>query len=361
VRSTGSSAARWIDVRADDRDPVHEGYLRAVECFSGARDTGVPMSSGTFLIADRRVAVTIAGPALASAFTSPWTHLRDDGTDGRDADLRVDLWHERETQVAPPDVDDGIDLASRFPFRPSADDRFLAHRQPETRVWLDRKTRHLVGAVRDVDRRALYEAGRPIELQILVWLRDAGVPLVHASFVALDGRGALIVGRSGSGKSTLAARCVAEGFQFLSDDKIAVTRSDAGFTGHSLTSSLHVDRGTLRRVPALAPHATAPSLALDDKFRIAVEQWSPGRLARSARISAVIVPSLEAGAGGGGIRPVSKRDALLALSLSTLLSLPIAANRSLASLGDLIERVPAFRIDLNPEADSVARVASTLV
>jgi hypothetical protein len=339
-------------------DPVRDGYAAAVEQFDRARRAGAPMTVRRFDIADRRVVLRVVGPHLADAFTAPWSHL-ESTDEGGPADLHIDLWHARETGIAPVDTGDGIDAASRFPFRASTDDRILAARQLQTSVWFDRAAAHLVGVVMDVDRRALYETARPVELPILVWLRDQGVPLVHAAFVAHDGRGVLILGRSGSGKSTLAARCVAEGWTFLGDDKLALSSAGDGFVGHSLTSSLHVDGNTLVRVPVLAPYAVAPSLAVDDKSHVPVGRWAPGQLARSAAVSALVIPRFEL-EGADGVRPAGRRDALLALSLSTLLSLPIAARRSLDSLGSLAERVPAFVVSLKPDDGVVQRVASVL-
>lgn len=47
--------------------------------------------------------------------------------------------------------------------------------------------------------------------------------VLHASCVALDGRGLLILGPSGSGKSTLAIHLVALGASLVSDDQTRVT------------------------------------------------------------------------------------------------------------------------------------------
>lgn len=47
---------------------------------------------------------------------------------------------------------------------------------------------------------------------------------VHASTVAIDGRGVLITGRSGSGKSDLALRLLDRGFALVSDDQTLVRR-----------------------------------------------------------------------------------------------------------------------------------------
>lgn len=51
----------------------------------------------------------------------------------------------------------------------------------------------------------------------------APLPPVHASCVAIDGRGVLIAGPSGSGKSDLALRLIATGAVLVSDDYTALT------------------------------------------------------------------------------------------------------------------------------------------
>jgi HPr kinase/phosphorylase len=50
----------------------------------------------------------------------------------------------------------------------------------------------------------------------------SGRLLIHASAVALDGRGVLICGASGAGKSTLALEVMAMGAVLISDDGVSV-------------------------------------------------------------------------------------------------------------------------------------------
>ena len=54
---------------------------------------------------------------------------------------------------------------------------------------------------------------------------------VHASCVAIGGRGILIAGRSGSGKSDLALRLVDRGAALVSDDYTLVTRAGDRLVG----------------------------------------------------------------------------------------------------------------------------------
>lgn len=48
---------------------------------------------------------------------------------------------------------------------------------------------------------------------------------VHASAVAVDGRGCLITGRTASGKSTLALELVALGAELVADDRVDIRRT----------------------------------------------------------------------------------------------------------------------------------------
>ena len=58
--------------------------------------------------------------------------------------------------------------------------------------------------------------------------RDPGTINLHASAVALDGRGALLLGASGAGKSGLALRLMALGARLVADDRVLLRRGPEG-------------------------------------------------------------------------------------------------------------------------------------
>ena len=54
-------------------------------------------------------------------------------------------------------------------------------------------------------------------------ISEGGADTIHASAVALDGRGLLILGAAGSGKSALALELMARGARLVSDDQVALS------------------------------------------------------------------------------------------------------------------------------------------
>ena len=56
---------------------------------------------------------------------------------------------------------------------------------------------------------------------------DADLTILHASTVAIAGRGLLILGASGAGKSALALSLIALGAMLVADDRTIVTRRGA--------------------------------------------------------------------------------------------------------------------------------------
>ena len=79
--------------------------------------------------------------------------------------------------------------------------------------------------------------------------------LMHASCVAVSGRGVLITGPSGSGKSSLALALMAQGADLIADDQTELTLQNTLLTAHCppALSGLIEARGVgLLRAPAAA-------------------------------------------------------------------------------------------------------------
>ncbi len=70
-------------------------------------------------------------------------------------------------------------------------------------------------------------------VRVLSAVENQDSAIVHASCVALDGRGLLITGDSGSGKSGLALQLMALGALLVADDRVELKMSGNKVTAHS--------------------------------------------------------------------------------------------------------------------------------
>ncbi len=101
--------------------------------------------------------------------------------------------------------------------------------------------------------------------------------ILHASCVALAGRGLLIAGASGRGKSSLALRMMALGATLVADDRVALHRSgDAVLASAPPAISGLIEARGLGLLHA-DPAGLVPVFALLDLDRDEVERLPPAR------------------------------------------------------------------------------------
>ncbi|MBW4985422.1 HPr kinase/phosphatase C-terminal domain-containing protein [Mameliella sp. CS4] len=113
--------------------------------------------------------------------------------------------------------------------------------------------------------------------------------VLHATSVAVAGRGLMIRGASGSGKSGLALELMARGAQLIADDRTIVTRQGA----HLILSVPRVLAGMIeaRAIGLLyAPHVTGILLVAVLDLNVAERHRLPPN--RSTRLLGVDVPLL---------------------------------------------------------------------
>ena len=340
-----ASGPAVVEPRAGD---AFEAMRSAFQLASRQYD-GPPVER-SYLFAGRAARFRIVGSELAARVHAPLLHLE---TQAAAPDLTVEVWDDEPTEVPAPTESDGIDASSRFPFSVSPDDRFAGHRWPRTLAWLDRRERRMVAVVSGTTLLSNHELGRPLEPLLLVWLRDRGVQLVHASLVSCEGDGVLFLGRSGIGKSTAAVAGLLGGLDFVGDDKVGLLGSGGDFSGHSLGCGAFLDAGQLERFPELASHAVSPRGSRERKWLIVLSRSLPARLAARTTIRALALPAI-APDGSSSLRAASRKEAFLAAALSTVLSLPIDRSRSVDRLAELANHIPAYRVELGTRTDEMA-------
>ncbi len=80
-----------------------------------------------------------------------------------------------------------------------------------------------------------------------------GALLFHAAGVAEGGAGLVVSGFSGAGKSTLALEIMRHGTDFVSNDRVMVSRGDGGLVMTGVAKMPRVNPGTVLHNPSLAP------------------------------------------------------------------------------------------------------------
>ena len=129
-----------------------------------------------------------------------------------------------------------------------------------------------------------------------------GPLILHASAVAFDGRGCLIIGAAGSGKSTLAMEMIAVGGQLVADDRTVVDLVDGALMLDSpaqIAGQIEVRGIGLLSVPHASAHLAlivdldrrAPRLP-PPRFHHLLGQQCPVILAKGIRSSAAAVSVL---------------------------------------------------------------------
>jgi Glycosyl transferase family 2 len=161
--------------------------------------------------------------------------------------------------------------------------------------------------------------------------------VLHAGAVASDDKGILIAGPTGAGKSSLVAWFVANGFDYLSDEVVALTDGETGIVG--LPRALVAKKGADARIAEMAAFRDAPSISTGAATIIRPPQVTEGG---SRRCGLLIFPRFEAGARLG-IQSMSAAQAGLLL-LECNLNARNLPDGGFAATAALARSVPAVSL-----------------
>ena len=276
--------------------------------------------------------------------------------------LTIDLWDERETGIPGPhsaaNHDLGATWAGTGDLSGSSDDRLISHRLPQSVTWLDRKAGHIVGWA-DAKRLSMLERTKPLHRLLSVWYHDHGVHVIHAGLVSQNGRGVLFPGPGEAGKSTAALASVCAGFKYLGDDSLGLaSEHDDSLVGVSLYNSMRLQPDDLVRFPRLLPYAVQPQAnpqhRSEQKCLILLAQVFPLQLERVAPIHALALPRI-VNRATSQIHQATKGEALLRIAPSSMLrALPRPKAHGLDRLAQLVDRVPAYWLEMGRDIDQIA-------
>ena len=303
------------------------------------------------------VRLRVVGAQLAHHIQRTFAHLERDDCGTATHALRIDLWDEADTGVAPPRdmARDPSALTAQIGSGVAtirAGGRVIGYERSTSITWLDRAAGHMIGWRASADRLSVEERSKPIPLVLRIWYYDQDINVIHAGLVATGGYGALIGGRTGAGKSTTALSCLAAGFDYLGDDEIGLERcADGSYIGHSLYNSVRPPRA-LPGEPSVRC-ASPPSLETE-KPLLFVAELEPQRVRRRVPLRALVLPRIAA-TPESRLQPLSRGEALLRLSATALFTPLGLGARAFDRLTHFIASVRFSSLELGRDAASIHR------
>ncbi len=126
----------------------------------------------------------------------------------------------------------------------------------------------------------------PFVKHVFMWAPSHNLLTLHAAAVGIDGHGVLIAGLGGKGKSTLACSCLADGYDFISDDYCLL--SNAGPRAvYPIYTNVLLNPDSLAKLPMFKPFEILPTRR--EKPVFAVEKT---RIQASLPVEAIILPRI---------------------------------------------------------------------
>jgi len=337
----------------NDYQIAYDAMQQAFEKAAGAHFD--KLSETCLVLGGQAVQMRIVGKHLAQRLRLPFCHLetRDLIKPPR---LTINFWDESETGVRCPIGSTVMNDLGSTPVTVarSADDRFVFNKLRQSITCLDRNARHIVGWSANPGQFSLYESGRPLHSPLNVWHFDQDMPIIHAGLVSKDGAGVLLAGSSGAGKTTSALTCLYSGFNYLSEDQVALQQlpSDS-FHGHSLYNSTFLKTDHLERFPLLAPHAIAGIYPDEEKHLVLLAQLFPTRMQSATPIRVVALPRIVKDSPSR-IRAASKAEALLAIAPSSLIVGQLSSGvRGFTKLTQLVKNIPCYWLELGSNMNDI--------
>lgn len=331
--AAGPSLDEWLD-------GISDGF----EAAAGAAEVHeLPLR-----VAERPVRILFAGRPLREELGRAVEHLAARGDAA--PELTVHAWD--SDRVAPPPLPEAEPGTPRGAILYSSDGRrsvayqvglgqLSAYDRQRGRAWFwCRSSRAL----------PFWEPSAPFRQILHWWLGEHGLLLLHGAAVGREDGGLLLVGRGGSGKSTCALVSLAAGLLYAGDDYLAVAPG-AEPRVHGLYCSGKLEPGhskLLRHLPAPGFEGDA---AADEKSIFYLGDGFRPQLSHGFPLRAIVAPVVRGGAPR--LERLGPAQALAALAPSTLLQLVPARQETLSAMAALLERVPAYRLEVGGPVEAL--------
>ena len=128
--------------------------------------------------------------------------------------------------------------------------------------------------------------GHPFVRAVFMWAQRRNLLILHSAAVGIDGHGVLIVGHGGTGKSTLTCTCLADGFDFVSDDYCLLTAMGSHIV-HPVYTDVFLNPDSLAKLPMFKPFEILPMQGEKPSFVVGEAGIKP-----SLAVEAIILPQI---------------------------------------------------------------------
>jgi hypothetical protein len=203
-----------------------------------------------------------------------------------------------------------------------------------------------------------WEMGRPFLLLLKALSKGSGWTPVHAAAVALGGDGVLILGSSNAGKTSTALACVDAGWRYVGDDCVLLAAHPPRAASLFVTARVRADMVARLRTAQTATERTSTDSG-ELRAEIDITRFAGAEIG-DADIKAIVLP-VRSGAAKPSFAPMSRVLALRALSATTHVMLPGAEVAAHQVLGDVIGKVPCYRVDLGPDVETIPHILAEVL
>lgn len=182
--------------------------------------------------------------------------------------------------------------------------------------------------------------------------------VLHGAAAASGGAAVALCAPTESGKSTLVTALVRAGFDYLTDEFLAINPDDLRV--HPVPKAIALDPGSWPLFPELAP-ALEPAAAAYAmcQWQVLVQGWRPDQvISAPVPLRHLVLPRYVPGAGTR-LLPLSRADALIACAGQTF-GWPRHPERYLTILGNLIRGVCCHRLEFGDLGTAVEVVSGLL-
>jgi hypothetical protein len=367
-----ATQATGTDLADSYFEQLGERFDRAAAAVGGAGRLDLEMAGVP-------VRLRYAGEGLREVLLAPFEHLA--APLAGDPDLTISLFDTAASGIEPPPP------LWEPPAAPPGTNPIARLRSEHACVLAAAGSRALTAAAPDAGIAVFHlpdasaipasERAAPIRGALQLLMAARGRLMTHAAAVGRAGRGVLLVGRGGSGKSTLALSCAIAGMEIVADDYLLLEPDS--LTAHAMQSTAKLTEDSAERL-AISPGVLdlvgfEPTLEGPAKALVRIPDLAPGRMRRHLAIVAIVAPNLPpltsrfvaptATKGevvdGVALRPISAAEGLRAVAPSTIVQSGFGGASSLATLADLVRRVPSYSLDLSPAPAANAAAVDRLV